>query len=147
MKKLLLAFAPLILCIPAPGQSLPDGPNKKLFEDTCGGCHGADIAFNVAPRTKEDWSSTIDNMRGKGAEGSDEDFMKILAYVSKYFGAAVNVNKADAKTMMAELDLSQAEADAIVKGQGKYKAWADLTKVQGVDAKKLEMFKPRITFQ
>ena len=45
MKKLLLALSPLFLLVPAQAQGLPDGPNKQLFENTCGGCHGADVVI------------------------------------------------------------------------------------------------------
>jgi len=149
MKKLLLALSPLFLLVPAQAQGLPDGPNKQLFENTCGGCHGADVVIG-STGTKERWTDTVDSMRSRGASGSEADFEKIIAYLTKYFGMPVNVNKAVAKDLATELDITPAEAAAIVKyrtDKGNFKAWADLTKVTGLDIAKLEPLKGRITFQ
>jgi competence protein ComEA len=148
MKKLLLALSPLFLFIPAQAQGLPDDPNKKLFEDTCGGCHGADVVIG-STRNKEGWSDTVDAMRSRGAAGSDADFEKIIGYLAKYFGAPVNVNKAAAKDLESDLGITTAEATAIVKyrtDKGNFKEWADLAKVQGLDVKKIEPIKTRIVF-
>ncbi len=148
MKKLLLALSPLFLFVPAGAQDLPDGPNKQLFADTCGGCHGADVVIGQNG-TKERWSDTVDQMRARGAAGSDTDFEKIIAYLTKYFGMPVNVNKEAAKDLATDLDITSAEADAIVKyrtDKGNFKEWADLTKVQGLDIKKVEPLKGRIVF-
>src|ERR1700724_566489 len=44
MKSLLvLAPALCLFLIPSHAQSFPDGPGRSVFENTCGGCQGADI--------------------------------------------------------------------------------------------------------
>jgi competence protein ComEA len=129
-------------------QELPDGPGKKVMEDTCGGCHGADIVIGQTG-TRDVWQDTVDTMRGRGATGSDDDFKLIVNYLTKYFGVAVNVNQAAAKDLVANLEITGDEADAIVKARtdkGNFKDWADLSKVPGLDIKKLEPLKARITF-
>ena len=149
MKSLLvLAPALSLFLIPAHGQGLPEGPGKSVFENTCGGCHGADIVIGQTG-TRDVWQDTVDSMRGRGALGSDEDFKTIVSYLTKYFGVTVNVNQAPAKDLATNLDLTTAEADAIVKtrtDKGNFKDWADLAKVQGLDIKKLEPIKSRIKF-
>jgi competence ComEA-like helix-hairpin-helix protein len=148
MRNLLLAIAPLLLFVSVQAQDLPDGPNKQLFSDTCGGCHGADVVIGQTG-TKERWSDTVDQMRARGAAGSDADFEKIIAYLSKYFGPAVSINKEAAKDLATDLDITAAEAAAIVKyrtDKGNFKEWADLAKVTGLDVKKIEPLKGRIVF-
>lgn len=131
---------------PAPG-GFPEGPGKSVFENTCGGCHGADIVIGQTG-TRDVWQDTVDSMRGRGATGTDDDFKLIVNYLTKYFGVPVNVNSAPAKEMADNLDITSAEAAAIVKArdQGKFKDYSDLSKVQGLDIKKLDPIKSRIKF-
>lgn len=130
----------------APGVS--DAAAKSLFENTCGGCHGADIVVGQTG-TRDVWQDTVDSMRGRGATGSDDDFKTIVNYLTKYYGVPVNVNQAPSKDLASNLGLTGAEADAIVKyrtANGNFKAWDDLAKVQGLDIKKIEPIKSRIKF-
>ena len=149
MKSLLLLAPALCLFLaPVHAQGFPEGPGKSVFENTCGGCHGADIVIGQTG-TREVWQDTVDSMRGRGATGSEDDFKLIVNYLTKYFGVPVNVNQAPAKDLASNLDLTSAEADAIVKtrtDKGNFKDWADLSKVQGLDIKKLEPIKSRIKF-
>jgi len=144
---LLLAPALSVFLVPMHAQGLPEGPGKSIFENTCGGCHGADIVVGQTG-TRDVWQDTVDSMRGRGAAGSDEDFKVIVNYLTKYFGVSVNVNQAPAKELAESLDITSAEADAIVKARtaSKIKDWAELSKVQGLDIKKLEPIKTRIKF-
>jgi len=146
MKSLFL-LAPALLLVPVCAQSLPEGPGKSVFEDTCGGCHGADIVFGQnGPRAV--WQDTVDAMRGRGAMGTEDDFKLIVDYLAKYFGVFVNVNQAPAKELADNLEITSAEADAIVKARtaNKIKDWAELSEVQGLDIKKLEPIRARIKF-
>ena len=148
MKSLLvLASAVFVSLVPVHAQSLPEGTGKSIFENTCGGCHGADIVIGQTG-TRDVWQDTVDSMRGRGALGSDDDFKVIVNYLTKYFGVPVNVNSAPAKEMADNLDITSAEADAIVKSRdkGKFKDYSDLSKVQGLDIKKLDPIKSRIKF-
>ncbi len=148
MKSLLvLAPALSLFLVPMHAQGLPEGPGKSVFENTCGGCHGADIVIGQTG-TRDVWQDTVDSMRGRGAQGTDDDFKTIVNYLTKYFGVPVNVNQAPAKELTDNLDITSAEADAIVKARtaSKFKDWSDLAKVQGLDIKKLEPIKSRIKF-
>ena len=144
---LLLAPAFVIFLAPMHAQSFPEGPGKSVFENTCGGCHGADIVIGQTG-TRDVWQDTVDSMRGRGALGSDDDFKQIVNYLTKYFGVTVNVNSAPAKDLES-LDITTAEAAAIVKyrtDKGKIADWADLSKVPGLDIKKIEPIKARVKF-
>jgi competence protein ComEA len=148
MKSLfLLASALGVSLVTAHAQSFPDGPGKDVFTNTCGGCHGADIVIGQTG-TRDVWQDTVDSMRGRGALGTDDDFKLIVNYLTTYFGVPVNVNSAPAKELVDNLNLTSAEADAIVKARtaSKIKDYAELSKVQGLDVKKLEPIKSRLKF-
>jgi hypothetical protein len=144
---LVLASAVFLSLVPMHAQSLPEGPGKSTFENTCGGCHGADIVIGQTG-TRDVWQDTVDSMRSRGALGTDDDFKTIVNYLTMYFGVPVNVNSAPAKELVDNLNLTSAEADAIVKARtaAKIKDYTELSKVQGLDIKKLDPVKSRIKF-
>ena len=114
---------------------------------------GAAFAFNGLVRrrnrTKEAWKKTIAKMVDRGAEGTDEQFDAIIAYLAKNFGR-VNVNKATADEIVSGIDFSSKEAEAIVayrEKNGPYKEWKDLAKVEGLDAAKVDAKKNHIAVQ
>jgi competence protein ComEA len=140
---LLLAFLAL-----ARAQDLPDGSGKEVTNRICSGCHEAGVVVKYH-NAKEDWESVVDDMRGRGADGSDDDFKAIVAYLARFFGPEVNVNRAVASDLESQLEITVDEAGAIVKyrqAQGKFKDFSDLAKVPGLDVKKLEALKQRIVF-
>ncbi len=66
-------------------QELPDGPGKELLPKLCAGCH--DLTFTISTReTEEGWTRIVNDMRSKGADGSEEDFAKVIVYLTKYMG-------------------------------------------------------------
>ena len=148
MKKLVLASVALFAFTAAQAQDLPDGKGKDTFVKVCGACHDAGVVVTMH-NSKPDWQTTVDDMKGRGADASDDDFKTIVEYLAKYQGPEVNVNKASAQDLQTNLDLTAAEAAAIVKyrtDKGDFKSYADVQKVSGVDMKKLEPLKGRLTF-
>jgi competence protein ComEA len=148
MNKLVLASFSLLVLAAAQAQDLPEGKGKDTFLKICGACHDAGVVVTMF-LSKDDWQSTVDDMKGRGADGSDADFKTIVDYLSKYQGPQVNVNKATADDLQKQLDLSADEAAAIVKyrqDNGDFKGWDDLQKVSGLDAKKLDPLKGRILY-
>ena len=138
-----LALLPL-----AQGQDLPDGSGKEVTNRICGACHEAGVVVKYH-NAKEDWESVVDDMRGRGADASDNDFKAIVAYLAHFFGPEVNVNRAAAPELESQLEITAVEAAAIVKNresQGKFKDFSDLAKVPGLEMKKLEPIKQRIVF-
>lgn len=74
--------APTVASAP---QQLPDGPGKEQLSKLCAGCH--DLMFTVSTReTEEGWTRIVNDMRSKGADGSEEDFAKVIAYLTKNMG-------------------------------------------------------------
>ena len=90
---LVLASALFLSVVTVNAQSLPEGPGKSVFENTCGGCHGADIVIGQTG-TRDVWQDTVDSMRSRGALGTDDDFKTIVTYLTTYFGVPVYVNSA-----------------------------------------------------
>jgi competence protein ComEA len=137
-----------LLLIASLVQELPNGPGKAEVLKLCLDCHDQDT-ITVDNRTKEAWKKTIAKMVDRGAEGTDEQFDAIIAYLTKNFGR-VNVNKATADEMVSGIDFSPKEAAAIVayrEKNGPYKEWGDLTKVEGLDAARVEAKKNHIAVQ
>jgi hypothetical protein len=149
MKTLLLTLAPFCLASVALAQDdLPAGKGKDKVEMICGACHGLEGVMSMNT-SKTAWQDLVEDMRGRGADGKDEDFKAIVDYLAKYFGAVIQVNKAAAKELQDQLDLTGDEASAIVKyreANMSIKDWAALEKVPGLDIKKLEPLKKRIKF-
>jgi competence ComEA-like helix-hairpin-helix protein len=139
---------PLFFSLPAQPQELPEAKGRDLYEKICGSCHGTDVVFKTRT-TKEKWKTTVDEMASRGAEGTDEQLDTIIDYLAKCFGPRVNVNKATAKELETQFELTSTEAEAIVKyrqDKGEFKDVAGLKNVPGVDFAKIESVRYRITF-
>jgi competence ComEA-like helix-hairpin-helix protein len=139
----------------ADAQSLPDSAGRTEFESACGHCHSlersTDLRLNAAQ-----WQAVVDDMVGRGALGSSDEFQRIVAYLARHFGPdappplrKISVNRATAPEMSKVLGLAAADTEAIVRhrdAHGPFKGWPDLEKVPGIDRKALEAVKDRIEF-
>jgi len=131
---------------------LPDGPGKAATTRVCGKCHAVEKAVSL--RQDEDgWSDTIAKMVKMGAEGSDDEFNAVLEYLTKNFGPEtappININKADSVDLESSLVLTRTEAAALIhyrSEKGPFKSIDDLRNIPGLDFKKIETQKSRITF-
>jgi competence protein ComEA len=133
-------------------QSLPEGPGKAATERMCKTCHGLENIVREK-RTKDRWAETVDDMVSRGAQGTDAEIEQVIDYLAAHFGAAavrkVNVNKAEASELSAQLGLSAADAAAIVhyrSEQGVFKSMQELLNVPGIDVKKIASVQDRIEF-
>lgn len=143
-----LVLLPLFFSLPVQPQELPEAKGKDLYEKICGACHGTDVVFKTRT-TKEKWKDTVDEMASRGAEGTDEQLDTIIDYLAKCFGPRVNVNKATAKELETQFEITTKEAEAIVQyhqDKGDLKELADLKNVPGLDFTKIEPLRYRITF-
>lgn len=159
MKRLIpLAMIPAImvgvlLSIPAQGQSkLPDGEGKDVVERVCSQCHTLDRITTKA-LSKSNWIKTVQEMLGYGAKATDQDLDTVVEYLAaKYPEKApttINLNKAAVIAMVRFFEISPDDAASIVEYRdknGDFKAWEDVEKVTGIDLKKLEAKKDKITF-
>ena len=129
-------------------QGLPAGEGRETVVKLCGVCHAAEAVLKFRT-TRVEWSSTIDNMKNRGAEGTPDEFETVLRYLAKYRGPTVYVNSATAKQLEMDLDISFKEAEAIVQRRqekGKLKDWSDLETVPGLEVGKIAPLKGRLTF-
>jgi competence protein ComEA len=143
---LIAPFAPAALA------ELPDGAGKALTIRLCGKCHSPEQATSLR-QDRDDWTDTITKMVSMGAQGSDEELSEVLDYLSKNFGPEapppLNVNKATAVDLESSLVLTKSEAAAIIQyrsSKGAFKSIEDFRNVPGLDFKKIEAKKSRITF-
>ena len=129
-------------------QDLPEGPGKESLEKTCTTCHDLSAVTSMAGGT-DIWQSVVDDMKSRGADGTDADFKAIVTYLAKYYGPPVKINTDTAASIQTNLGLTEAEAAAIVKyrtDKGNFKVWADLAKVPGLDVSKINGLKARIKY-
>ncbi len=154
MKKLTFVvpvlFSSLALLSQAPAakaQDLPPGPAKDITDQVCGACHGTDL-ITARRATKEGWGYIVDDMVSRGASASDDQVKQIKEYLAKNFGQ-VNVNKADSAEIASVLEITPAQADAIVKyrtDHGPYKSVDDIKKAPGLETAKLDTKKDRVVY-
>lgn len=131
---------------------LPDGPGKATTVRICGKCHAPEKAVSLH-QDRDDWEDTVTKMVKLGAKGSDDEFEAVLDYLAKYYGpetaGAINMNKASAVDLESGLKLGRSEAQAIVEyrtEKGNFHSIEDLRNVPGLDFKKIEAMKSRLTF-
>jgi competence protein ComEA len=146
MKRLILVV-PFLISSLAQAQDLPEGKGKDVVESVCGACHGTDL---VASRraTKEGWSYLVDDMVSRGASATNEQIATIVDYLSKTL-AQVNVNKGKSEELASVLEITSAQADAIVKyrtDHGDFKTIDDLKKVPELASAKLDSKKDRVVY-
>jgi competence protein ComEA len=143
--------------------TLPPGEGQAIVQQKCVSCHALKVVTGKKA-SRQQWSTTVDQMITRGADVSEDDVETLVDYLTKNFGPAavkagaeeghdrtgpVNVNAASASEIAAALDLTEQESTAIVsyrKQHGNFKEWRDLTKVPDVDAKKIESNKDRLVF-
>ena len=150
---------PLVCCLiafvsatVARAADLPPGPGHDELIKVCGNCHSAEQSVSLR-QSRTGWEETVSKMVNMGAQGSDDEYEAILVYLTKNFGPEapqpVNVNKATPVEIESTLALTRAESAAIVQyrtDKGAFKTLDDLKNVPGLDFRKIEAKKNRITF-
>jgi competence ComEA-like helix-hairpin-helix protein len=127
---------------------LPDGKGRDAVENACTVCHTADRIMRQS-LTADQWRSEVRTMVENGASLNPDEWEPVVAYLTKNFGPKVNVNRDSAQDIAAGLQLSKAEAEAIVAyraANGAFKELKDLQKVPGLDTAKLTTQEKRIAF-
>lgn len=155
MYRIPLASALALLLIPAAHaqKELPDAPAKEYVTRICLQCHQESQLLNQR-KTEADWKATVARMAQKGVSAPTEQFDAIAAYMAKYFpkledATKLNMNKATADQIVAVIGLTPAEAQALVayrEKHGDYREWGEMLVVYGVDGRKLEAAKDKMSF-
>jgi outer membrane protein assembly factor BamB len=122
-------------------------PSKANFERLCGTCHEPERS-TASRRTREQWLQTVNSMVARGAEGTDEELLAVVEYLTREHGR-VNVNLASAADLALVLGLTPAESAAIVRYRGEHGAFDDpagVERVPGVDPKKVAARRDAMVF-
>jgi len=150
LKSVLIVF----LISPAFAQNdFPDGPAKEYVNKICLQCHQASQLLSQR-RTESDWKTTVARMATKGFAAPAEQYDAIAAYMAKNFPKVedttkINMNKAKAEDIVAVIGLTPDEAKALVAYRdkhGDYREWGEMLVVYGVDGRKLEAAKDKMSF-
>jgi competence protein ComEA len=99
-------------------------------------------------RTEPEWKDTVEQMVSLGADGTGDQLEAVMRVLLRTL-TKVNVNTAPATQLPLVLDITEATARAVVKYRaehGKFKSLADLKKVPGINAAKLDTRKDRVAF-
>ena len=81
----LLTSAVLVVPIRSADDPFPEGPGKSTFVKVCSQCHALDPIASLR-YSKQEWRDLVDDMKGKGAEATDEECNVIVEYLTKNFG-------------------------------------------------------------
>ena len=131
----------------AESAALPQGEGRDAVAFMCVPCHGVLVAVAVR-KTPLAWMATVEDMRVKGAKGTDEQARAAAEYFGKYF-PAVDVNTGTVEQLVAVAGFTPEEAAAIVayrEDGHPIKSYTELKKVVGLDPKRLAAAKPRIVY-
>ena len=130
---------------------LPDAPGRDVTMKVCGSCHAADTVASVR-LTPAGWRELIGRMVAAGARGTEQELETVFQYASTHFAAeaqpALNLNTATAVELESVAGLLRKEAAALMAHRdknGPCKDLEDFKKVAGLDYKKLEARKDRLT--
>jgi competence ComEA-like helix-hairpin-helix protein len=123
-----------------------EAADKADFEAVCGACNTSSMVSYI--RTEPEWKDTVELMVSLGADGTGEQMEAVMRVLLRTL-TKVNANTATAAQLALALDVSETTALAVVKYRaehGKFKSLADLTKVPGINAAKLDARKDRVAF-
>jgi len=149
----ILVFSSLLIAPAFAQNDFPDGPAKEYVNKICLQCHEPSQLLNQR-RSESDWKTTIARMATKGVPAPAEQYDAIAAYMAKNFGkqedaAKINMNKAKAEDIVTVIGLTPDEAKALVtyrEKHGDYREWGEMLVVYGVDGRKLEANKDKMSF-
>jgi len=131
-------------------RNLPEGSGKDAVVKVCLSCHGAGN-FRQLRLNKDDWSDKVADMVDKGAQASDAETAAVIDYLAQYFGpdSKINVNTAPFQEIKAVLHLTANETQALVdyrQKNGPFRAVAEMEKIPGVPAEKVDAHREKIVF-
>jgi competence protein ComEA len=149
----IVALAAFLISPARAQKDFPEGPAKEYVNKICLQCHEPSQLLNQH-RTEADWRATIARMAQKGVPGTPEQYDAITDYMARNFGKTqdatkINMNKANAQEIAAAIGLTPEEAQALVtyrEKHGEYREWGEMLVVYGVDGRKLEAAKDKMSF-
>jgi len=151
MQGLAAAMGGALLCamasVPAFAQDEATTPQAAVAK-ICSACHALQIVMDT-PKDYDSWHDTVQSMIDHGARGTPDEFDLVMDFLFQNM-TTIDVNHADAETLMGVLHAPQAAADAIMarRASRPFKDLADLeSSVPGLDKALLDGKKRMIFFQ
>jgi competence protein ComEA len=126
-----------------------DAPRKAsaLLQEACTACHGLNRL--ETSKNRSEWKDTVDRMIYSGADVKPEEVNPLVGFLVRYYGESIEINKATAQQLQDELDMTPAEAEAVVKARtesGNFKTYADIQKIKDLDPKRIDPIKDRFRY-
>ena len=133
--------------------ALPEGPGKQIILRECTACHQPDH-FTKYRHTSEEWQAIVIRMGQRVRSATKEELDTVLKYLATNYpkvddASKLNVNKAAADEISTRLGLTLEEGKAIVEYRerhGTFHEWGELLAIYGVDGRKVEAAKDRMSF-
>lgn len=138
---------------PAAAKVMPDGSGKQIILRECTSCHQPDH-FTKYQHTNEEWQAIVIRMGQRVHSITKEELDTVQKYLATNFPKVddankLNVNKATAQDIEARLGLTTEEAKAVVRYRqqhGTFREWGELLAIYGVEGRKIEAAKDRMSF-
>jgi competence protein ComEA len=132
---------------------MPEGPGKQIILRECTACHLPDH-FTKYRHTNEEWQAIVIRMGTRVRSATKEELDTVQTYLATNFpkvedASKLNVNKANAEDISVRLGLTLEEAKALVdyrQRHGTFREWGELLAIYGVDGRKIEAAKDRMSF-
>lgn len=132
---------------------MPDGPGKQIILRECTACHLPDH-FTKYRHSNEEWQAIVIRMGQRVRSATKEELDVVQKYLATNFpkvdeAGKLNVNKAGAAEIVAGLGLTSDEAKALIDYRvrhGTFREWGELLAIYGVDGRKIEAAKDRMSF-
>ena len=132
---------------------LPEGSGKPIILRECTACHLPDH-FIKYRHTSEEWQAIVIRMGQRVRSITKEELDTVQRYLATNFPKVndvgkLNVNKASAQDIAERLGLTPDEAHALVdyrQRHGTFREWGELLAIYGVDGRKIEAAKDRMSF-
>ncbi len=132
---------------------MPEGPGKQIILRECTTCHLPDH-FTKYRHSNEEWQAIVIRMAPRTRSITREETDIVQKYLVTNFprvedSSKLNVNKATAAEIAARLGLTEDEAKAVIdyrQRHGTFREWGELLAIYGVDGRKIEAVKDRMSF-
>jgi competence ComEA-like helix-hairpin-helix protein len=137
----------------AASKEMPEGQGKQIILRECTACHLPDH-FTKYLHTPEEWQAIVIRMGTRVRAATKDELDTVTKYLATNYpkvevAGRVNVNKAKAADLQSQFSLTAEEADAVVKYRerhGEFREWGELLAIYGVDGRKIEAAKDRMSF-
>jgi competence protein ComEA len=64
--------------------TLPEGEGRATVIAVCTKCHGSTV-FSALRMNRTSWENEVQEMKDKGAVGTDDDFTRVIDYLARSF--------------------------------------------------------------